>query len=331
NNMQENTMGIFTLAAVYFAIQSLHQNRGIPAVILAGVFIFLASFSKGIPGFFPLATLGIYGLVFREVSFRKIIGYSLILIAVPVVIYAALLLHDSARESLDLYLNARVLKRIGSAPTVDSRFYILGKLFMELLPAMLLTGLLWLLFYFKKMPKIGNPNYKMALVYALIGLSAAAPMMLTLVQKGFYIVPCFPFFGISFALLIAPYLAHWTAQLQIQSVGFKWSKRGAWILLLASMIFAATQVGKASRDEAMLHDVYLMGEVIPAHSAISVSKSLATDWSVHMYFMRHFYISLDKNVGRDFFLQEKTSQKIAPSGFKLVNLASQKYDLFVRE
>lgn len=55
NNMQENTMGVFTLCAVLFiykVIQSPQNKTG--TSLLAGFFVFLAIMSKGVPGFFPI-------------------------------------------------------------------------------------------------------------------------------------------------------------------------------------------------------------------------------------------------------------------------------------
>lgn len=54
NNMMENTMSLFDISAVLFIYRSLNSEKDRPGLLLiAGFFIFLATFSKGVPGFFP--------------------------------------------------------------------------------------------------------------------------------------------------------------------------------------------------------------------------------------------------------------------------------------
>jgi 4-amino-4-deoxy-L-arabinose transferase-like glycosyltransferase len=73
NNVNENTMGIFTLAAALVAFIGLQKQHGtsIGHWIFSGVLIFLATMSKGFPCFFPLCIPILYWLTVRKVSFKK--------------------------------------------------------------------------------------------------------------------------------------------------------------------------------------------------------------------------------------------------------------------
>ena len=147
NNVQENTMGIFTLLSVYFSLKGLYSNRNIYInLILSGTFVFLASFSKGIPGLFPIAVVGLYWLIKRNISFYKMCLYTLILILIPVIIYSLLLTNNDAYESLSFYVTERLLNRIESTPTVDNRFYIVYRLFMELLIVLAITFIMLIVY-----------------------------------------------------------------------------------------------------------------------------------------------------------------------------------------
>src|SRR5690606_14516093 len=127
----------------------------------------------------------------------------------PALIYGLILLIPAARESLDIYVNQRLLVRINDVHTRDSHFYIVSRIFWELLPGMILVIITLLIYRLRKVDLgLKKEQYRMILFFGLLGLSASAPVALTLVQKTFYISPSFPFFAISLALLIAPGMAN---------------------------------------------------------------------------------------------------------------------------
>ena len=67
NNMHENTMGIFTLTAVILIFRSFRAGKfQIILWALSGIFIFFATLSKGLPGFFPIMVPFIYWLILRK-------------------------------------------------------------------------------------------------------------------------------------------------------------------------------------------------------------------------------------------------------------------------
>ena len=104
NDMQENTMGIFTLASVYFSLKAIHVKINTYLnLILSGVSIFLASMCKGVPGLFPLGVVGLYWLLNRDFSFAKMLFYTLLIVAIPVIIYGCLMLNKDAHDSLLFY------------------------------------------------------------------------------------------------------------------------------------------------------------------------------------------------------------------------------------
>src|ERR1019366_5164209 len=93
NNMQENTMTIFTLAAVLFIIRAMKRNRLVSGLgIIGGVFIFLATLSKGIPGFFPVCVPVIYYLIIRNTTLKKAAIITFIITIIPILIYGIILL-----------------------------------------------------------------------------------------------------------------------------------------------------------------------------------------------------------------------------------------------
>jgi hypothetical protein len=328
--MQENTMGVFTLLAVYFLLQALiHQSRVALFLTLGGIAIFLASFSKGPPGLFPLGTVAIYWLSTRKISFARVILYSLYLLAVPTLIYAILLLNENANESLSFYFFDRLLYRINNEGVVENRFYSITKTLLELAPSIVL-GLIILVVAKRKKKGVEASSEKknLALFFLLIGVSGSFPLILTSVQRGFYLVPAMPFFAIAIALFTVPYL-----QLLLEGAGVKTQKVLTFIsaiLLLVSISVSISQVGQVGRDKEMLHDVYLIGEVIPENTSIKIEPYLYDNWSLQFYLLRHFNISLGPSVeNSSYFLVEKDH---APSlYFEKVSLDTKLFDLYKKE
>ncbi|MBN4051237.1 glycosyltransferase family 39 protein [bacterium AH-315-M05] len=342
NNMQENTMGIFTLASVYFTLKGLNAERKIFIyLLLSGTSIFLASFSKGIPGFFPIVVVGLYWLINRNISFPKIAVYSAILIFIPILFYSIILLNNEAYESLTFYLNERVLYRIQDEPTVDSRFYIVSRLFMELLPILIIIFILLTIYRSKSIRFNYNNEYKNNIIlFLLIGGSGSLSLILTSVQKGFYFVPSLPFYAIGFALIVAPGLKEFINRIDIEKKSFKIFKTISFILLVIIIIFSGLQAGKKGRDHNVLHDIYLIGEVVPKSSLINIDESMYNQWGLQFYLLRHFNISVDpSNKQHDYYLIEKKMPRltgghqlrwntISLEKYKKVPLMTKKYDLY---
>ena len=331
NNMQENTMGIFTLASVYYSLKAIYSNRYTwPHIFMAGAFICLASMSKGVPGLFPMATIFCVWVATRKISFSKMIVFTFVLVLVPVVIYALLILNHSAHENLRIYLIQRVLHRIENEPTTGSRLDTIGRLFSELIPVFIVLLIVFSVFKIKKMKAGENFLHRQnILLFFMLGLCGTIPLMFTLVQKGYFLVPALPFYAIGCALIAAPLLNKLFNTLSPLSKNYKIFLASSLALLTGAVIVSFTLIGKTKRDPEKLHDIYLMGEIIPKNSLIGVDKTLAEDWQFQGYFVRHYNISIDftKNK-KDFFIVDKESHAVAPDGYAQVPVSTVRYTLY---
>jgi hypothetical protein len=52
-------------------------------------------------------------------------------------------------------------------------------------------------------------------------------------------------------------------------------------IFITVLLISFMQMGKTSRDEDMLHDVRLIGKVVPANSIVSSTYTMVTDWAFH--------------------------------------------------
>lgn len=326
NNMHENTMGIFTLASVLLAYKAFQKEK-FPWVLLvaSGIAVFLATFSKGIPGFFPITAPFLYWLATRKINFAKVVQYTLVITLVPILIYGLLFLFPESRESLSVYFFKRALHRINDLPTVDSRFYIFWRIFMEILPQVAVVLVFLLIRKIRKQKISLNENGSEIIFFLLLGFAASAPLMLTLVQKGFYFVPSLPFFAVGLAMIIAPFVSE-----GIENMSMKFNRIAfvvASVLLVSSIVFTVTQKGKFSRNKDLLQDIYLIGTVAPHYSAISVPGALWNNWDMQCSLMRYYNISFDPGFAQPYCVIEKNTVEI-PAGYQKVEIATKQFDLY---
>jgi hypothetical protein len=270
NHVEETVMSVFTIASVYFIYSALFLNQKIfRNILLGGLFIFLASFTKGIQGLFPIVAIGAYWLVMRDLSFKEMVMYSLLLISVPVCIYLFLVLtnHD-VYDSYQRYIETRLVRTFNNAgSTTGNRFELLFILCQELLPISSL-----ILFFTKKYKAVDHTDtthYKTIVWFLLIGLAGALPLMVTLEQRGFYLVTTMPFFAMAIAMWLVPRLTTLINKIRIEHIGFKIAKVFTLLLLLISIVFSIMQIGKCKRDEGVLKDIYTIGTIVPHHSIMN--------------------------------------------------------------
>ncbi|HEY4798385.1 MAG TPA: glycosyltransferase family 39 protein, partial [Bacteroidia bacterium] len=238
NNMLECSMVIFDLLAILFVLK-FFENKFVIHLLLAGVFIFLASLTKGFQGLFPLAAVFFHWLAFRKISFVKMIRHSLILFAVPAIIYVLLFQNENAHHGLSAYIHNRVQNSISSVSTVDSRFYLIGRLGQELLPSLALS--LVLFFIFRKKKTQAKNYFRHILFFLLIGISASFPLIVTLEQRGFYLVTSLPFFGIAIAIICAPYLSPVVEKINPSAISFRIFRAFTVLLFVGALFFSGLQ------------------------------------------------------------------------------------------
>ena len=329
NNMMENTMGIFTMGAVIFAFRgSSGQNLSdFLKLLISGLFVFLATMTKGVPGAFPLAVPFIYWLVFRKDTFLKMVSGTFSMLIIPVLGYFILFSIPESRESLNFYLNERLLQRIADAPTVNTRLYIVFRLFNELIPLFIIILLFFVTFRIKK-TKLAPFNKRHTIFFLLTGLAAAAPLALTMVQRGFYLIPSFPYFGICAGIILAPAVTRFRDSIVKTPSAQRIAALSGSVILIIAIFISLSQKGKTSRDRDMLHDVHAIGKTIPANSAITIDEVIALNYSLECYFARYYDIGVHINVPEEYLLVSKGSAVADTVNFSKVGVETKMYDLF---
>jgi 4-amino-4-deoxy-L-arabinose transferase-like glycosyltransferase len=295
-NVQENTMGIFTLASVYVILNGLEKERHTYLyILLGGVFIFLATLCKGLTGLFPVVAVAMYWVSGGNIRFPRALFLSLNLVGVPVLLYGLVLLNPDARESLSFYWESRLVERIYNDPVVGSHFHVFFRLLLDLIPVILVSSLVFF-FRRKKVAFNGHAEGKRhILFFLLMGLSGSAPLALTLVQRDFYLGPSLPFFALAFSLFLSVYLTDMLKEFTRRTRSFLVFRMLGISLLIGGLVYTGMMFGKAGRDQDILHDTYLFGEVIEEGNRVRLEayyEDPLSHWNLELYLARYFNISL---------------------------------------
>jgi hypothetical protein len=334
NNMEEPIMCLFTLCSVYFIYTAIILNKNIYLnLFVAGVMVIASSLCKGFQGLFPLGSIFLYWIIFRNISFKRMLIYSSILIAVVIIFYALILLNKNIYHSFELYFNNRIIGTfMNPGSTHTNRFLIIEQLISKLIPFSILAlseGIfLWIK---KKYVPVKKQEIKMAAWFFLIGLSGILPLMVTKEQSDYYLVTGMPYIVMGIAILFIPSISALVNTIETKSSKYKIGLSAISSILIASIIFSIyTIVNIPKRDKEMLHDIYITGETIKEGSIIGIPNEMWSDWSLHAYFDRYYYISLDASTKphQFYLIDKKFNQKLVLEGYKEIELPTQKYNLY---
>ena len=305
NNMLENTMSVFTSASVLFQILAFNKERvKYGYVFLSGSFIFLGFLSKGFPSLFPLVFPVIHWLIIRKFSIYQYTFGIIGLISTLLIFAGVLFLNPDAVNSLSIYLNTQVAQSLQGERVVGERYYIIKKLFLELIPTIAFSLVFYLL---TKRKALKIENYKWIWVFFLTGLSGSIPIVISPKQLGFYLVPSLPFFSLAFGIFLKKPLFFYIEKLPYKL--FRKLNIGAGLLVLIALLFSFLQMGKVDRDEEKINDINIVGNVIGENRIISICPDMRSDYALHAYFALYYEISLDELNSHQYLLSDNTCRQ----------------------
>jgi 4-amino-4-deoxy-L-arabinose transferase-like glycosyltransferase len=328
NNMLENTMMIFTSLSVLFIIKS-YKSNSILNLSLSGIMIFLAVLTKGLVALFPFALIFWIFVFNKQFGFLRFSRDILISLSAMILSFIAIFIFmPESYDSLMAYFNKQILGSIENAQTVDSRFFIVFRLFKELIPSLIII----LIIKFPSRKQKTKNNSDWAKILLLLGLSGVLPIMISMKQSGFYVLATFPIFSIALALVAAPKFSVLTEMINPQSSKFKAFKYISYTLLLISIVLLFSKVNTIGRDKDEIEDIYSMIEIIPKNTTIGIQKEIRTEWSMHGYFQRYGNIALDTHISdqTNFLILQKNSKEIV-NDFIIADSNLRKYTLYKRK
>jgi 4-amino-4-deoxy-L-arabinose transferase-like glycosyltransferase len=334
NHVEEVVMCAFALMAIYYAYMALFLNQNVLFnLILSAFFIFLASLTKGVQGLFPISCVAFYWLVTKNISFKKTVIYSLILIGVPALIYVVLILCNYyVYLSFEEYFTNRFVKTFNNVyATTDNRFEIWFRLFTELLPIISISVLIkFFAGKHKSQNELTSENKKKVWWLLVVGFSGSLPLVITTEQRGFYLVTTLPCFALAISIWLAPTLTNLLSKVNNEKPVFKIFSYCVTIFLFISVGYTVLQIGNFNRDKDLLTDIYAIGKVVPKGETVSVPRQTWNEWDMQAYFIRYFYISLDatQNEHTYFIKQKNLPDSLVPNGYRLYPLNNTLLNLY---
>lgn len=286
NCMHENTMSVFCLSAIWLCcLYYFKPKQSRWFLVGAGSCVVLAFMSKGLPGLYALA-LPVCMWASKQRSFTHMFQDSFILWIIPILFAFFIWFYPTAHQSIiENYMIQRLFQRVGHAPTVTNRLDTLIRLCSELIPAMIVGLLLFLLSKKRTWTSLFLMHEKKVLFFLFLGLCGTLPLMLTTVQKGFYMVAALPCFGIAFGLLYVEVIAKGLTFIS-QKILNRLTKL-AYVLLVIVFGITAGCIGRTSRDQELLHDVYAIRTMVPENTYFELDNKQFDDWSFQNYLMRY--------------------------------------------
>lgn len=332
NNILENTMGVFTIFSIYFISKSLITKR-IIWLIPGSVLIVMAFLSKGPAGLFPLVAPIIFTIIFKPNKPGTSIIYCLSIFLIPCcLLYALTILIPESRENISYYFNQQLLPAINGQReiTTNNRFSIILALTLELtLPIALFlffTFIQWL-----KDRDFRLPNKNAGWYFLLIGISASIPLIISLKQRKFYLIPSIPYYVLSVSFIIIPYLKNFLEGLS--SSVKAWIMKISYSALILIIVFSIFRFGTYSRDEQKLNDVYSISEYISKGTIIGTTPDICQDWGLVAYMSRIGNLSLENNKEHDYLLilkSEKNNIDLIEK-FNEINLGLKQYKIYKKK
>jgi 4-amino-4-deoxy-L-arabinose transferase-like glycosyltransferase len=361
NNLLENTMGIFTLAAIALMGKGIKQHNYFFS-IWAGVLIFLAVFCKGPAGFFPAAFYLLAWIVFREMSGRRALINSLLVLFIPLLILSLLLLYPAARDNFARYISYQIVPSLKGDRLLGGetrRFFILKILFIYTLPLTVIAIGVFIYGAIRKRLYLLRSNIlRWSLLLILTGFAASLPMIISPKQNYNYLIPSLPYFTLGLGILIVPIINSFLGSTRWREPEIRKAGALLGIILFISLIYSVSRIkevkstllisykysivptrlrelifpyaaGRIRREEVFISDIRAIGGRLPRGTIISIPESLWERWNYHAYFSRFYDISLDKDNIRRLYLCEKGDHPPSDK-YRLAPLSTQLLDLYWR-
>jgi len=337
NNLIECTLTVFLLIAIYYLLKSIVFNnwKSHTYIFVSSLFIFAGFLTKGLVSLFPLCFFILYGMIYRN-NLLKNISKTFILIASFLCCLFVLFLFDTPSSFLINYLETQVLEALNGNRIEnmrDSRFYIIKSLFKGIPISLGIPVILVVITYFSKKQKtvLATSSKNMIVFFLLLGISASAPIMVSLKQAGYYLIPSIPFFSIAIAIWATPSLLYVREKVKTNKKAYSIYSFCILFLFMLSLFLALKNIGTIDkRDFESITDMKEISKYVPNNSTLSL-KSDCFEHSLHGIFQRYHFISLDTTLtNRKYLLIKKNIDTIPIKNYTKSGIITRRFNLYLK-
>ncbi len=333
NNMIENTMSVFVCLSVLFYLNSI-DNRRLLWIVLSGLSLSLGILTKGFFCLYIWSVPFFIWLFKRNRNFKQTATDTFILISITILPIVLLYFFvPAAQNNMLNYFNKQVLDGISSVQTVNTRFAIVRMFFERTILPLTIGSIVIIVALKQKIKKkLFTKNLKEALIFLLVVLSGILPIMISMKQRGFYILTVYPLFAIGLAYYLYPILNPAIAKIKSKSKGFKVFKILTLGIVTISILLSFSQINRIGRNKTMIKDTKVVIGIIGENKIINICPNMYSEWSLHGYFSRYGNVSLDtnqKNICKYYLTTSDCSEDYLDKRYKLVPVETEKYKLYM--
>ncbi len=294
NNLEECTMTFFVLMAFRSILKAIlvSPEKNIHW-ILAGVWILAAGLTKGVQGMFLLSAPFWCWIVLQNGTFKEFMKRSVLVALVPVLFAVIAWLTPVIHDSFAAYFSSRFGKTFdGVTANSSNHFHILFELLIDTLPTM---GVMFIFFIVGRktdgLISQLKKNTRLILFILACGFSGILPLMVTLEQRGFYLVTALPILAIACALTIQPAAVRLTNYFSAKPVR-RIILTGFGTLILAGTIVATILfAGKPKRDAENIAALHEIAAITGERQIVGCDPSIESDWPFMCYGQRYHKFS----------------------------------------
>ncbi|MCB9046183.1 MAG: glycosyltransferase family 39 protein [Chitinophagales bacterium] len=299
NNILDCTMALFDIAAVWTLYRSLKDNN-MWGIITCGILIFCATLTKGPVGAFPLAVPGLYWLVYQRGSgkqFFTAVMLTIFLTAMLIAFYVIFYQFPGPRASFDRYLNQQLIAALSGQREITTgglgRWQLLYDLAIQMLVPIAITIILIVIVRLLKLTP-QKTSGKHALFFLLIGLAASTPIMMSVKQRTFYLVPSLPYYVLAVAAIAYPYFLVITNRFKAGQKGLRIFRLSAIIVSLGLCIYLGSKVGQVGRDHEMISNMHYLAEKFPKGEVLGICAEAEKDYAFLAYLERYNQMEVNR-------------------------------------
>ncbi|MEA3443408.1 MAG: hypothetical protein U9R19_01635, partial [Bacteroidota bacterium] len=138
--------------------------------------------------------------------------------------------------------------------------------------------------------------------------------------------------GIGLALLVTNGLKEAILSIRAKSTGFQIFKYFSLGLFITIIVFSVYRFGSYGRHKQIIEDVKVFSTIVPKNSVVTIPNEMWDEYNFRFqgYLMRYAYISINPYKLYDYCIVEKANNSI-PQGYEIIELATQKYDLYKKK
>ncbi len=336
NQVIEPLLCFITAFAIYFFIKFIISKNHFYSLLFC-IAVFLLFLTKGFQSCFVIILPLTYLMLskWNKTIFKFCLLFGFLL---SFILAFTLFVYQPAVNWFNAYYQARLVLTFNNVGnTTDSHLEIIVRFFTELIVCLmcLLFLSVWLSTKKKYPIKFMFRNFssnKLAVSLLITSLAGSFPYALSLVQRGFYLLPAFVCFVLAIIIGFHRYWKFFYAPLLKVSEN-KFVQTAVLLIVIASFTISSLTVNNYKRDEPLIKDVDLILTKLNKNDTLLVNGDLWNYFSLHAYLYINKQVNLSTEKKDAHFIISNKNENLPPqdSGYKLITSNTNELVLYENE